>query len=90
MQGFFVSQRIIEWNAYCVKKMCQKRLPVLDVYWMAASYPDGPWDGVHYVPNVFESAVVRLYDILSSSNGSKRTRGIFLGINHFNFSDLFK
>ncbi|XP_065666111.1 uncharacterized protein LOC136087391 [Hydra vulgaris] len=58
-------QRTIHWNIYCVKKMCDVNLPVLDVYWMAASYPQGPYDSVHYDDHVFSAAAAFLAQVLT-------------------------
>nr|XP_047122332.1 uncharacterized protein LOC105845239 [Hydra vulgaris]XP_047122333.1 uncharacterized protein LOC105845239 [Hydra vulgaris]XP_047122334.1 uncharacterized protein LOC105845239 [Hydra vulgaris]XP_047122335.1 uncharacterized protein LOC105845239 [Hydra vulgaris]XP_047122336.1 uncharacterized protein LOC105845239 [Hydra vulgaris] len=60
-----VKQRAIQWNLFCVKKMCQVNLPVLDVYWMAASYPQGPYDAVHYDDYVFDAAAEFLVNIFT-------------------------
>ena len=36
--------------------MCKEGIPILDVYYMTASYPIRPPDGVHYGDHVFETA----------------------------------
>ena len=52
----FMFQRIKLFNAYVMEKMCQASIPVLDVYQISASYPQGTIDGIHYPHFVFYPA----------------------------------
>ncbi|XP_047144068.1 uncharacterized protein LOC105848383 [Hydra vulgaris] len=70
LERTLVKQRAIHWNLYCVKKMCELNIPVLDVYWMAASYPQGPYDAVHYDSHVFSSAATFLTNLFTYSHES--------------------
>ncbi|XP_057313777.1 uncharacterized protein LOC130655093 [Hydractinia symbiolongicarpus] len=59
-ERFLTRQRIILWNAFTKEVICREGIPILDVYEMAASYPEGSTDGVHFADKVFESAAVAL------------------------------
>lgn len=45
--------------------MCKARIPVLDVYPMTASYPNGTLDHVHYSDNVQRAAEDQLITFIS-------------------------
>ena len=52
----FAFQRIKLFNAYAMEKMCDAGIPVLDIYQISASYPQGTFDGIHYPHFVFYPA----------------------------------
>ena len=56
IERYITKPKIIQWNEYCIKKLCEAIIPILDIYWMAASYPHGTMDATHYEHSVFESA----------------------------------
>ena len=54
---FFSSETGSElFHKYATNAMCQAGIPVLDVYPMTASYPNGTLDHVHYSANVQRAA----------------------------------
>lgn len=61
----FAFQRIKLFNAYAMEKMCDAGIPVLDIYQISASYPQGTFDGIHYPHFVFypaEDALERYFN----------------------------
>ncbi|XP_057310317.1 uncharacterized protein LOC130648295 [Hydractinia symbiolongicarpus] len=64
---FLTKQRSIMWNAYSREVLCNANIPILDVYYMAASYIPGTLDGVHYVGHVFESAAAAFESFVLNS-----------------------
>ena len=49
-------QRLELFHKYATSAMCKAGIPVLDVYSMTASYPNGTLDHVHYSENVQRAA----------------------------------
>ena len=48
--------RIEVFHKYATNAMCKAGIPVLDVYPMTASYPNGTLDHVHYYANAQRAA----------------------------------
>ena len=51
-----IFQRLELFHKYATSAMCKAGIPVLDVYPMTASYPNGTLDHVHYSENVQRAA----------------------------------
>ena len=54
--SFHYFQCIKLWNAYTKQKCCEAKLPILDIYQMAYSYPKGTLDETNYKDLVFKTA----------------------------------
>jgi len=54
--------------------MCKAGIPVLDVYPMTASYPNGTLDHVHYSDNVQRAAEDQLITFIADETERKKTR----------------
>ena len=54
--------------------MCKAGIPVLDVYPMTASYPNGTLDHVHYSDNVQRAAEDQLIKFIADETEKKKTR----------------
>lgn len=52
-------------HKYAVSAMCKAAIPVLDVYPMTASYPNGTLDHVHYSDNVQKAAEDQLMTFIA-------------------------
>ena len=52
----FLFQRIATWNAYTIERCCQANIPILDVFRMSESKPEGLLDNMHYKDFVFKAA----------------------------------
>ena len=54
------------WNSYTLEEIYKTDIPVLDVHYMSASYPQGTQDGIHFNDEiVFKSAERELESYLS-------------------------
>ena len=67
-------QRLELFHKYAVSAMCNAGIPVLDVYPMTASYPNGTLDHVHYSDNVQRAAEDQLIRFIIDEM-EKRNRG---------------
>lgn len=61
-------------HKYAVSRMCKAGIPVLDVYSMTASYPDGTLDHVHYNEEAQRAAEDQLIAFVSQEIKKKRRR----------------
>lgn len=62
---FHTHQRLELFHKYAVSAMCKAAIPVLDVYPMTASYPNGTLDHVHYSDNVQKAAEDQLMTFIA-------------------------
>ena len=54
------------WNAYTTDRCCDANIPILDIFRISESNPDGLMDHVHYKEYVFKSAEKALLDFFSN------------------------
>ncbi|XP_031569462.1 uncharacterized protein LOC116303964 [Actinia tenebrosa] len=59
---YTTKHRIKLYNAYANSVMCANGIPILDVFHLSSSYPEGTLDGIHYDSVVFTS----VYELLES------------------------
>ena len=67
-----LTQRLELFHKYAVSSMCKAGIPVLDVYPMTASYPNGTIDHVHYSGNVQRAAEDQLITFVMEEMKKKR------------------
>lgn len=60
-------------HKYAVSAMCKAGTPVLDVYPMTASYPNGTLDHVHYSDGAQRAAEDQLITFVTEEMRRKRT-----------------
>lgn len=63
-------------HKYAVSTMCKAGIPVLDVYPMTASYPDGTLDHVHYSDNVQRTAEDQLLAFITKEMKKKQREDV--------------
>ena len=71
VRRFLTFPRVMLYNSYAIHAMCRAGIPVLDVYPVSDSYPDGTIsrdDPVHYSSHVFRSVEKFLYTMFSSND----------------------
>jgi len=61
---FFTTQRAHLWNEFTIHEACKRGLPILHLYHMSASFPNGTRDRCHYDESAFYSAEETLYNYL--------------------------
>lgn len=61
-------------HKYAVSRMCKAGIPVLDVYSMTASYPNGTLDHVHYNEEAQRAAEDQLIAFVSQEIKKKGRR----------------
>ena len=63
-------------HKYAVSAMCKAGVPVLDVYPMTASYPDGTLDHVHYSDNAQRAAEDQLLAFITKEMKKKQREDV--------------
>ena len=63
-------------HKYAVSVMCKAGIPVLDVYPMTASYPNGTLDHVHYSENVQKAAEDQLITFIADERERRKRENI--------------
>ncbi|XP_057310189.1 uncharacterized protein LOC130648168 [Hydractinia symbiolongicarpus] len=66
---FLTKQRMILWNTYCKEMMCRANIPVIDVYYVTASFTLGAKDGLHFADHVYENAMSAFESYVLNNNG---------------------
>lgn len=69
---FHTHQRLELFHKYAVSAMCKAGIPVLDVYPMTASYPNGTLDHVHYSDEAQRAAEDQLVTFVKQEIKKKR------------------
>lgn len=60
---------MISWNTYCKEVMCRANIPVIDVYYVTASFTLGAKDGLHFADHVYENAMSAFESYVLINNG---------------------
>ncbi|XP_057294249.1 uncharacterized protein LOC130622763 isoform X2 [Hydractinia symbiolongicarpus] len=64
---FLTKQRVMLWNAYSRDEVEKSGIKIVNFFHIAASYPPGPLDGLHFAGEVFESTAVALEQYILST-----------------------
>ena len=67
-----LDQRLELFHKYAVSAMCKAGIPVLDVYPMTFSYPNGTRDHVHYNANAQKAAEDQLLAFITDNMKRKQ------------------